>query len=168
MPLHVQSQVITPTETAVAMRTLERFLAGVFPIVTRQLVTARKPPRATLPRALVRLLPSVRPLVRLQVRTLRVNLRAPNVVTLVYALSRIVHRSPPHPQTIVRLCRGEVSEWVRVDHAKSGIVQLRVGDVSTSDQHGENVGGLEVLVTATTSTLQVALRSAVQTRLVAG
>ena len=94
---------ITPTETPIAMGTFERFLTSVFPVVTRQLVAARKPPRASLPRALVRLLPRVGPLVRLQMRTLGVNLRAADVVTLVYALARIVHWSASHAQPIVRL-----------------------------------------------------------------
>ena len=62
---------------------------------------------------------------------------------------------------------------MRVDHAQSRIVQLRVGNICTSDQHGQNVGRFDVLVTragydsrAAACALQAALTSAVQTSLV--
>ena len=65
---------ITSGEGSGAEVTLEGFLSGVFPVVSGQLVGPCKLPAATLPRAGVRLLASVRPLVSFQVRTLCVNL----------------------------------------------------------------------------------------------
>jgi len=66
--------VIASGEGSGAEVTLEGFLSGVFPVVSGQLVGPGKLPAATLPRAGVRLLASVRPLVSFQVRTLCVNL----------------------------------------------------------------------------------------------
>ena len=51
----MEGQVIGARETALAVNTFERFGAGVFPIVARQLVTAGESPLATLPWTLVRL-----------------------------------------------------------------------------------------------------------------
>ena len=75
MPLHVKTKVVTPCKSAITEVTSERFAARVFPQMPRELVRSGKPPVALRPRAAVRLLAGVRPLVRLQVRTLRVNLK---------------------------------------------------------------------------------------------
>lgn len=56
MSLHVQRQVIRAAEAPFAMVALERLGPCVFAIVTGQLVRPRKPPLASLPGALVRLL----------------------------------------------------------------------------------------------------------------
>ena len=135
----------------------------MFSVVPSELVTARKSPRAPFPRAFIRLLPCVGPLVRLQVRTLCVNLGTPDVVALVYALACVVDGRAPHPQPVVRLSSREVSKWVRVNHTESWIVELRVGDISASDQHGQDIRGLHVLVdgagssAAATAALQAVL-----------
>ena len=49
MSFEMEGQVIGARETALAVNTFERFGAGVFPIVARQLVTAGESPLATLP-----------------------------------------------------------------------------------------------------------------------
>ena len=85
--LHVQREVIASREGALAEVTLERAVAGVLAVVTRQLVAARKLPTTALPRAGVRLLAGVRADVRLQVRALRVCLRAARVRAAVYRLA---------------------------------------------------------------------------------
>jgi hypothetical protein len=54
--LHVQRQVVRSGEGALTQVALEGLLSCVFPVVTSQLVGARELPRATFPRALVRLL----------------------------------------------------------------------------------------------------------------
>jgi hypothetical protein len=54
--LHVEREVVRAREAPVAVSTLERFGARVFPVVARQLVGSREPPLAPLPRAPVRLL----------------------------------------------------------------------------------------------------------------
>ncbi len=76
MFLHVQTQVVTASERALAQLTLERALSGVLPVVTGQFVGARELPAAALPGAVVRLLPGVRAQVRLEVRALGVHLLA--------------------------------------------------------------------------------------------
>ena len=53
---HVEREVVGAREAAIALCAAERFVAGVFPDVTCQLVGARKLPRARLVRTLVRLL----------------------------------------------------------------------------------------------------------------
>ena len=75
MPFHVKTKVVTPCKSAITEVTSERFAARVFPQMPGELVRPGKPPVALRPRAAVRLLPRVRSLVRLQVRTLRVNLQ---------------------------------------------------------------------------------------------
>ena len=135
MSLHVEGQVVAPTEAPIAVRTLERLLARVFPVVTRQLVAAREPPRATFPRALVGLFPRMGPLMRLQMRALRVHLRTADVVALVHALARVIDGRAPHSQSVVGLRCWKVSQRMRVNHAQSQIVLLRVRNVRTSDQH---------------------------------
>ena len=97
MSLHVEGQVVAPTEAPVTMRALERFLSRVFPVVTRKLVTARKPPRATFPCTFIRLFPRMGPLMSLQVRALGVHFSTADVVALVYALARVVHGRASHP-----------------------------------------------------------------------
>lgn len=86
---HVQGQVVRPGETPVAVSALERFRARVLPVVARQLVTAGEAPLAALPRALVRFFACMRSLVRLQVRTLGVDLFAAEELTLVYPPLRV-------------------------------------------------------------------------------
>lgn len=54
--LHVQGQVVRAREAAAAGDAFEGLGAGVFAVVTRQLVRTRKPPVAALPGAAVRLL----------------------------------------------------------------------------------------------------------------
>ena len=76
MPLHVQRQVVAPGEGPLAERALEWPVAGVLPVMARQLVGSGELPAAALPVAVVRLLAGVRAQVRLQVRALRVRLRA--------------------------------------------------------------------------------------------
>lgn len=89
MALHVQRQVIGPGKAPVAVSALERFRARVLPVVARQLVAAGEAPLAALPRALVRFFACMRPLVRLQVRTLGVDLLAAKKLTLVYPSLRV-------------------------------------------------------------------------------
>jgi len=70
--LLVYGEVVAARETPVALRTVERSLAGVLATVPRQLVGPREPPRAAGPVASVRLLAGVLPDVRRQLRRLRV------------------------------------------------------------------------------------------------
>ena len=56
MSTHVQREVIGARELAIALAALERSLAGVFALVSRQFIGASEAPHAALPRALVRLL----------------------------------------------------------------------------------------------------------------
>lgn len=86
---HVQRQVVGPGKAPVAVSALERFRARVLPVVARQLVAAGEAPLAALPRALVRFFACMRPLVRLQVRTLGVDLLAAEELTLVYPPLRV-------------------------------------------------------------------------------
>ena len=60
MSPRVQRQVVGAREGAVALRTSERLLPGVLPVVPRQLVRPRELPVAALPGALVRLLACVK------------------------------------------------------------------------------------------------------------
>lgn len=57
--LHVQGEVVGPGEGARADGALERFGAGVLPVMTRQLVGTSEAPVAAVPRAPVRLLTCV-------------------------------------------------------------------------------------------------------------
>ena len=70
---------IAAREGALAVGTLERAVAGVLAVVPRQLVGSRELPGAAGPGTAVRLLPRVRPHVRLEVRRLAVRLRAAGV-----------------------------------------------------------------------------------------
>ena len=54
--LEVEGEVVGAREAAIAVHALERLGARVLAVVARQLVGAREPPLAALPRALVRLL----------------------------------------------------------------------------------------------------------------
>ena len=76
MSLHVQGQVVAAGERPRAEVALEGLRPRVLAVVPRQLVGAGKLPAAAVPGALVRLLARVRPLVRLEVRALRVDLPA--------------------------------------------------------------------------------------------
>jgi hypothetical protein len=67
--------VITAGKSSIAEVALEGLAAGVLAMMARQLVGARESPATTSPGAHVRLLASVRALVRLQVRALRVHLK---------------------------------------------------------------------------------------------
>lgn len=89
MAFHVQRQVVRSGKAPVAVAALERFRARVLPVVARQLVAAGETPLAALPRALVGFLACMRPLVRLQVRTLGVDLLAAQELTLVYPPLRV-------------------------------------------------------------------------------
>lgn len=80
---HVQGEVVRPAELARTQMTFEWFLACVFAVVPGQLIGASKLPSTARPRALVRLLPSVRPFVGLQVRALGVDLVTGREVALV-------------------------------------------------------------------------------------
>ena len=73
VPFHVQGEMIGSRETSFAKLTLKRFDARMLAIMPRQFVGARKSPRATVPRTVIRFLARVRALVRFQVRTLRVD-----------------------------------------------------------------------------------------------
>ena len=84
MSFHVQGQVVAAGERPRAEVALEGLGPGVLPVVPRQLVGPGKLPAASVPRALVRLLAGVGPLVRLQVRALRVDLVAPGEVTAMH------------------------------------------------------------------------------------
>lgn len=79
----MERQVVRPGEGPLAELALERLLARVLPEVARQLVGPGELPRAPLPRAGVRLLPCVRPLMCLEVRALGVHLLAALEVALV-------------------------------------------------------------------------------------
>ena len=82
MSLHVKREVVAAAERPGTEFTLERLLTRVLAVVPRQLVRPGELPLAALPRALVRLLPCVRPLVGFEVRTLRVDLVAVGEITL--------------------------------------------------------------------------------------
>ena len=76
MALHVQRQVVTTGEAALADLTAEGLGARVLAEMTRELVGAREPPVAVREGARVRLLACVQPLVRLEVGRLGVSLAA--------------------------------------------------------------------------------------------
>ena len=84
MSLHVEGEVITARELPLAEMALEGLGTSVLPVVPRQLVRPGKLPAAPVPRALVRLLPRVGPLVRLQVRALCVHLVAAGKVAAMH------------------------------------------------------------------------------------
>ena len=83
MPFHVQSEMVASSEGTLANGTLEGFRASMFPIVTSQFVASGEPPFAFRPLTLVRFFTCVYPLVRLQVRTLRVDLCTTYKITVV-------------------------------------------------------------------------------------
>lgn len=72
VPLHVQRKVVGARKRFIALLTVERFVARMFPIMARKLVRSGKLPAATLPRALVGFLAGVRTQVRLQMARLGV------------------------------------------------------------------------------------------------
>lgn len=74
VPLHVKGEMVAPRKRSLTEMALERFLARVLAIVSRKLVRACELPRAALPRALIRFLACVSPLVGFQVGTFRVDL----------------------------------------------------------------------------------------------
>ena len=76
MSFHVQGQVVAAGERPRAEVALEGLGPGVLPVVPRQLVGPGKLPAASIPRALVRLLPHVGHHVPLQGRALREDLLA--------------------------------------------------------------------------------------------
>ena len=84
MPLHVQGEVVAAREGTGAQVTLERFGPRVLAVMPGQLVGAGKLPAAALPRALVRLLARVGPLVGFEVGALGVDLVAGGKVALVH------------------------------------------------------------------------------------
>ena len=73
-------------ERSLAVGALERFHSGVFAHVSGEFVRPCEFPRAALPGALVRFLPSVGPLVGLEVRALCVDLVAAGVGAAVHPL----------------------------------------------------------------------------------
>lgn len=85
MSFHVQWQMVASWKWSWTHGTLERFLTGVLAVVARELVRTGKLPAAAVPRASVRLLARVRPLVSLEVRALRVDLIAAGEVAAVDA-----------------------------------------------------------------------------------
>jgi len=56
MTFHVEGEMIGPRESSFALSTTERFVAGVFSEVPRQLIGAGEFPCAAFPSAVVRLL----------------------------------------------------------------------------------------------------------------
>ena len=84
MSLHVEGEVITARELPLAEVALEGFGPGVLPVVPCQLIRPGKFPTAPIPRALVRLLASVGPLVCLQVGALGVDFVTPGKVTVMH------------------------------------------------------------------------------------
>lgn len=70
MSLHVQREVIVARKSSLAARTLERAVAGVLAVVACQLVGSGEFPRASGPRAAVRLFARVGSHVRLEMRAL--------------------------------------------------------------------------------------------------
>jgi len=77
--------VVTSREGPGAEVTLEGLVAGVFPVVSGQLIGPGKFPLAAFPRASVGLLPRVGPLVGFQVGAFGVDFVAPRMVALVDA-----------------------------------------------------------------------------------
>jgi len=69
---HMKGQVITSRERSCTKLTFERFLSCMFSVMSCQLIGPCELPLAALPRALVRFLTGVGPLVSLQVRALGV------------------------------------------------------------------------------------------------
>lgn len=65
MSLHMESKMVRPGETPVAVVTLKGLCTRVFPVVPRELIAPCKTPLASFPWALVRLLTCVSPLVGL-------------------------------------------------------------------------------------------------------
>ena len=82
MSFHVQREMIRARKLSRAQVTLERLLSRVLPVVAGELVGARKLPRAPGPRALVRFLTRVSPLVGLEVGALGVDLVTAGEVAL--------------------------------------------------------------------------------------
>lgn len=82
----MKGKVIGASESSVAVRTLERFNAGVLAVMTREFIGSSKLPVAALPCALVWLFTGVGSLVSLEVGTLGVDLVAARVLTSVDAL----------------------------------------------------------------------------------
>ena len=82
--LHVEREVVGPREGPLTEPALERTVAGVFAVVTGQLIRACKLPSTALPAALIRFLPRVRAEMRLEVRGLGVCLAARWMGTRVY------------------------------------------------------------------------------------
>ena len=74
---------VGPGESSLTQFTVERFVPGVFPLMSGQLVRPSEPPATVLPLADVGLLPGVGPQVGLQVAGLGVRLPAPGVVASV-------------------------------------------------------------------------------------
>ena len=93
----MEGQVVAAGELPVAEVALEGLRPRVLAVVPRQLVGAGKLPAAAVPRALVRLLARVRPLVRLEVRALRVDLVTAGKVAAVHL---------PLPQTLTVVALG--------------------------------------------------------------
>ena len=83
MPLHVQGEVVAAREGTGTQVTLERFGPRVLAVMPGQLVGSGKLPAAALPRALVRLLARVGPLVGFEVGALGVDLVTSWKVTVV-------------------------------------------------------------------------------------
>ena len=79
MPLHVKREVVGPREGPLTEPTLEGTVAGVFAVVTGQLIRTCKLPSTALPAALIRFLPRVRAEMRLEVRGLGVGFAARRV-----------------------------------------------------------------------------------------
>ena len=65
MPLHVKGEMVGAGKGALAQSALERPVARVFAVVAGQFVGAGEFPSAAFPRALVRFLARVRPVVSL-------------------------------------------------------------------------------------------------------
>lgn len=84
MSLHVQRQVVTPGEAALADDALERFRAGVLPVVPRQLVGPRETPLALGPLTGVRFFTRVDSLMGFQVGAFGVDFCATNKITVMY------------------------------------------------------------------------------------
>lgn len=137
MPLQVQREVVRASEGPVARLTFERPRASVLPEVSRQLVRPRELPGAPFPGAGVGLLAGVRPLVRLEVRALGVDLVAAGVRALMDPLDQVLVASPPLRGLSVAAfifhrasqTGGEGGEGVRGGDGGSGIGAGVEGDV---------------------------------------
>lgn len=111
VPLGVQRQVVGAREAPLAVAAAERLGARVLAVVPRELVRAREPPLAPLPRALVRLLASMRPLMRFEMRALSVDFIACGKFAAMHASAGISRVRVRVVTSHVDLPRHHVRHW---------------------------------------------------------